>query len=122
MSDILALPNFDATSKDQIGRVFKFGVDERGNNVYIAALGPGRQATLSALKLMLQECGVSELNSLIVNALSCVNLEVRVGGFLSRRLGLVSIGRPMCARGIIRHFKCFVSLVAEARAACQINP
>ena len=95
---------------------------ERGNNVYIAALGPGRQATLSALKLMLQECGVSELNSLIVNALSCVNLEVRVGGFLSRRLGLVSIGRPMCARGIIRHFKCFVSLVAEARAACQINP
>jgi len=122
MSDILSLPNFDTTSQGQIGRVFKFGVDERGNNVYIAALGPGRQATISALKLMLQECGVSEQHALIVNALSCVSLEVRVGGFISRRLGLVAIGRPMCARGIIRHFKCFIRLVAEARGACHNNP
>ncbi|KAF0195514.1 MAG: hypothetical protein FD169_1327 [Bacillota bacterium] len=122
MSDILALPYFDATLQGQVGRVFKFGVDELGTNVYVASLGPRRQATLAALKLMLQESSVSMQNALIVNALSCISLEVRIGGFLSRRLGLVSIGRPMCAKGIIRHFRCFERLVAEARRACHNNP
>ncbi|MDP3486859.1 MAG: DUF3189 family protein [Bacillota bacterium] len=122
LSDILALPNFDTTSQGQIGRVFKFGVDQLGNNVYVAALGPARQATLSALKLMLQESGVRKQETLIVNALSCVSLGVRVGGFLSRRLGFVGIGRPMCAQGIVRHFECFEKLVVEARQASHNNP
>lgn len=122
VSDILSLPYFDTTSQDQIGRVFKYGSDQRGNNIYVAALGPGRQATLAALKLMLLECGVTDDNSLIVNALSCVSLGVRVGGFISRRLGIVTLGRLMCARGIVNHFRCFETLVDEARRACQKNP
>lgn len=122
LAEILALPDFDTTTQGQLGRVFKFGVDQQGNNVYVAALGPARQATLGALRLILHESGVSNQQILIVNALSCVSLRVRIGGFISRRLGLVNFGRPMCAQGIIRHFDCFERLVADARRACHNNP
>lgn len=121
-NEIIALPQFDQAVPEHLGRVWRYGSDERGHSIYIAALGPGRKATLSALRLVLNECGKPAEEVLIVDALSCINLEVRVGGFLSRRLGLVALGRAMCARGIIRNFRCFTRLVAQVRETCHNNP
>lgn len=116
MPDIISLPNFDQTTTQQLGQILRIGTDSRGNKIYVAALGPGREVTLSALKLLLTECGIAFEDVRIINALTCVNLAVRIGGFLSRRLGLVRLGRVMCARGIIRRFECFKLLVQQVKS------
>lgn len=114
--EILALPNFDQTPSQELGKVFKYGVDENGNNVYVAALGPGRTTTMGALKFVLKERGLAEDALVIVNGLECISLTVRIGGFISRRLGLVRVGRPMCAWGILAKYNCFLQMAQRIRA------
>jgi len=122
ITDIMALPGFDSTCSDQLGMVNKYGTDTAGNNIYIAALGPNRAVTLPVLNLLLEACGLSSDSYLLVNALSCIRIETRVGGYISRRLGYVRLGRYLCALGILRSFKCFMQLVETVKAACTNSP
>src|SRR5690606_1821093 len=48
-------------------------------------------------------------------ALQTVNLPMRVGGYLSRRLGWVAVGRPLVVFGTRRAFPALVQLVEETR-------
>ncbi|MBT9133951.1 MAG: hypothetical protein DDT38_00677 [Firmicutes bacterium] len=117
--EILSLPNFDQGSSRELGRVLKFGEDEYGNSVYVAGLGPSRAGTLAALRLVLTESQVSADAFCIVDTLQCISLPVCIGGFLSRRCGYVSLGRPMCVYGILTRYYCFVRLVSEVKAVCR---
>lgn len=49
----------------------------------------------------------------LVDTLGCVNMPMRIGGLLSRRLGLVSIGRPIVTWGTLRSYRQLVALVQE---------
>ncbi len=117
--EILSLPNFDRGSSRELGRVLRFGEDEYGNSVYVAGLGPSRGTTLAALRLVLQASGVSADALCFVDALQCISLWVRFGGFLSRRCGCVSLGRPMCVYGILARYDCYVRLASEVKALCR---
>jgi len=113
LREIISLPHFDRTPAKSLGRVLFYGQDHQQNNVYIVSLGPARQATLSALRLFLQARGMQQKDVLIIDALQCVNLSIRVGGFLSRRCGLVALGRHLCAYGIVANFACFKILLSR---------
>jgi len=114
-TEILALPYFDRGPR-QPGHAFKLGVDEYGNNVYVAGLGPNRHVTAGALSLVLSQSQVSEDELCIVDALQCINMWVRLGGLLSRRLGMVRLGRPLCVYGILLRYDCFVHLAEQVKA------
>lgn len=113
-ADILSLPYFDQhTSQDQ-GRLFFYGVDERGNKVYI--LGRARAAAIvqqtvkAALRLAREDDDV-----LFVNTIPAVNFWMRIGGYLSRRLGWVSIGRPLVTLGTLLAVPRLAALVSRVR-------
>jgi len=99
--------------------VFKLGEDEYGNNVYVAGLGPSRAITLMALRLVLKESHISEDSLCVVDALRCITFWVRLGGFLSRRCGYVSLGRPLCVWGILARYECYLRLVSEVKTICR---
>lgn len=121
MREILSLPHFDCLPAADLGRVFRYGRDAANNNIYIASLGPDRKATSSALRLFFVAAGLNEEHLLIVDALQCVTAPIRVGGFLSRRLGLICLGRPLCAYGIVMNFACFQSLWESVVAARKVG-
>jgi hypothetical protein len=51
----------------------------------------------------------------MVNTLGCVNFPMRLGGYLSRRLRLVNIGRPLVLKGSIMAYPALVKLVGKVK-------
>jgi len=113
--EIMELPLFDRVKNCELGRVFHYGSGPGGEEVYVVGFGPGREVVRRAIISFLQIRGVPARNYLFVNALARVGLVVRVGGMLSRRLGLIRAGRPLAAWGLVRSYRSLVSLVDETR-------
>jgi len=113
--EIMRLPLFDRVARSDLGRVFFYGTGPSGEQVYVVGFGPGKEIVKRAITSFLQMRGVPAKDYLFVDALATAGLPVRAGGLLSRRLGLVGLGRPLAAWGVRRSFPALVSLVDEAR-------
>ena len=66
---------------------------------------------IPSIKSYLNEYFIENTNILFVNALVKLHPVTAIGGILSRRLGLVNLGRPLTIWGIQRYYKVFVELV-----------
>lgn len=93
------------------------GVDDDGNEVYTLALGGGHRRMKYAVNAALQLAEVSRVEYRLVNCLPCVNLATRIGGFSSRSLGLIWLGRPLVAWGVARSYDNYVRLVRKVRSS-----
>ncbi|HHV62208.1 MAG TPA: DUF3189 family protein [Firmicutes bacterium] len=113
--EILDVPHFDRTGSDEIGTCFFMGEDEGGNHVYIMGMGHAKDIVRRAIYSILEIYGIPRSDLLLVNALPQVGLITRVGGVLSRRIGLVRAGRPLTIYGIQRSYRNFVRMVASIK-------
>jgi hypothetical protein len=52
---------------------------------------------------------------IFVDTLPCVNIKMRIGGYLSRRWGLIKVGRPLVLQGTRQAFPSIVGLVAKTK-------
>jgi len=112
------LPLFDRVDGTSRGRLTLVGVDGRGNPVYVVGRGSTDLAALrNTIQSTLRLAGRADLPLLVVDTLDCVNGLMRVGGYLSRRLGLVRIGRPLVILGTQLTYPRLVRLVEQAEAA-----
>ena len=116
--ELLSIPGFDRATGDGRGRLSPVGTDRWGNFVYVLPRG---SIPLPAVRRLiagtLAMCGRADMPLVIVDALVCLNWPMRVGGFLSRRLGLVFVGRPLVTWGTQRAYRCLVALVERVEAA-----
>jgi len=122
--EIVQLPHFDKVTKDQVGRPFLIGEDRWGNQVYTIGLENNKQVMLRAAASLMKAFDIPAKEAYWVDALRTINLPTRLGGFLSRRLGLVFAGRPLAVAGIIKAYKNFIQIVEEVEweiAAAQRN-
>src|SRR5690606_6242523 len=102
--ELLSLPRFDRVSDDHQGIAEFVGTDEDGHEVYVLGRGPAAEAVERAFRSGYRIAGGDDRQLLFVNALQTVNLPMRVGGYLSRRLGWVAVGRPLVVFGTRRAF------------------
>ena len=51
----------------------------------------------------------------MVDTLKNINLITKIGGFISRRLGLIWIGRPLTVIGIQQKYQDFIQLVNDVK-------
>lgn len=114
--ELLQLPWFDQVTTAQRGKLFLVGKDEAGNAVYVCGRGAEKlgitQAVMSGYVL-----GGGRVQELyFVDTMPAVNILMRLGGYLSRRLGLVFLGRPLVACGAQLAFPKLVRIVEEAKA------
>ncbi len=93
------------------------GVDDDGNEVYTLALGGGHRRLKYAVDAALRLAEVPRAEYRLVNCLPCVNLATRLGGFSSRSLGAVWLGRPLVAWGVARSYQNYVRLVQKVRSS-----
>lgn len=112
-AEVLAAPHFDELPHNRVGTLLEMGRDARGHRVYALGLGPHRQALGRCLQDLTESLGVPRGSLALVDALSGSHPTTRVGGFLSRRLGLVGLGRPLAVSGVLADYSRFTALVSR---------
>jgi hypothetical protein len=113
--EILKLPNFDKLVSKHHGRIFFIGRDEKGNKVYTMGCRNKSRITIKALKEIARIYNINIDNVKFINTISCVNLYLRIGGYLSRTMGMVSLGRPLVVYGVRKAFFDFVKLANKIK-------
>lgn len=112
--ELMNLTLFDRLDKDQHGQLHFFGADEAGNQVYAMGCCNAGLAVENMLK------GVARILEMekelyFVDTLHCVNASMRIGGYLSRRLGWITLGRPLVLSGTRAVYQALVKLVETTR-------
>lgn len=121
LEEIVNLPYYDQTESSQIGTPFFMGEDEFGYQVYILGMGSYKKIVKNSLQSIMDIYEIPQEKILLINSLNLVNTTTRIGGFLSRALGLVSIGRPLTVIGIRHSYWHFVQLVLNTKEILRIN-
>jgi len=114
--ELMRLPYFDKTDGNDFGLIRMMGVDEYGNEVYVLGKKGMGERFSRTLEGMAKIIG-AEQELRVVNTMACVNWIMMIGGYLSRRMGLLSIGRPLVIYGTRKAFFHLVKMVKD----CQLK-
>ncbi len=113
--EILTLPHYDQTPREELGNPFYVGRDEYNWEVYILGLANQKELAKRTIWSLLKIYNVPSHYLILADSLKCINNLTRLGGFLSRRVGLVSIGRPLTIKGIQKGYYPYVKLVKQVK-------
>ncbi|MDI6893323.1 MAG: DUF3189 family protein [Bacillota bacterium] len=114
--DVASLPLFDHTPTWERGWPLYLGTDDRGRRVYAMGRGRDSRGTDLVLGALLRVLG---LDGRVANhdTLACAGPLTKLGGYTSRRLGLVRPGRTLAALGITRDIPRLLRVVEQARGS-----
>lgn len=114
LDDLMAIPYFDKTDNSDFGSIRFMGVDEYHNEVYVLGKKSLGNRYSNILHGVADILGVRD-QVLAVNTMDSVNWTMKIGGFMSRRAGIVSLGRPLVGAGTREAFMALVGLVEVTR-------
>lgn len=109
------LPHYDKTEQFEIGTPFFMGIDEFNSEIYILGMASERLLIKRAIVSFLEHLNVSCQEYMMIDTLKIINTVTKLGGFISRRLGFVSIGRPLTILGILQKYDDFIKLVDDVK-------
>jgi len=110
-SQLLNLPYYDKQLAKDHGLIRYIGEDENKNKIYITSkhnLGRNYETIMRSLACIME---FPNEKLVFVDTMPYVNWLMVIGGFLSRRLGIVSLGRPIVIKGTQISFLKFSHLV-----------
>ncbi|NMM62468.1 DUF3189 family protein [Clostridium sp. P21] len=110
-SELLNLPTFDKIEKEQIGRLIYIGEDEFNAKVYTLARKYNPEIVIPAIKDMYSILHESSNGIFIADTKPAVNLLMNIGGYASRKLHFVSLGRPIVTKGAQQAYMDIVNIV-----------
>ena len=111
LEELLALPYFDRVDNSRIGTLNYMGQDRRHNPVFVLGSGRWRAEVRAALSLFYRIGAPETVPVAMVDCSPGMTWPVQGGGFISRRLGLTALGRPLVGRGILQSYPRYVKLV-----------
>ena len=115
IQEILAIPEFDQANPRDFGVSYFLGRDTGDNEVYIIGFGKDHQFALQTIHYILIDRGYNPLDWHFFNALDQIGTLTRIGGYLSRRLKLITLGRHLAALGIQKSYSQLVKLVESVK-------
>ena len=118
--ELLRVPRFDRAKSGDFGRIERMGRDEAGHDVYVLGRGPRPEPVERAFMSGYMAAGGDPRDVFLVCTLSCVNGAMRLGGFMSRRVGWVTLGRPIAVWGTRRAYMALVRLVLQTKEALKV--
>ncbi len=120
---IATVPFYDKTNTKSIGTPIYLGTDLVGNEVYVMGMGAYRKEGSELVYQFVNELyGRCKGEVLIVNSIALINLPIRIGGFLSRKINMVAIGKPITIFGIQNKYYSFVELVKNVKKTAIQQP
>ncbi|QZY55364.1 DUF3189 family protein [Crassaminicella profunda] len=114
-SEIISIPLFDQLEKKDIGRLIYHGNDEYNHAVYTLSRKNASHLIVNTLETVLSMINKDKKEILCVDTSPTVNFLMRIGGGSSRRLGLISFGRPIVAYGTIKAYPKIMDLVKKTK-------
>ncbi|NLB18680.1 MAG: DUF3189 family protein [Syntrophomonadaceae bacterium] len=111
---LLSLPYYDKTPGNEYGRIRFVGVCSDGHQVYVL----GKENLGDRMNEIFHEIArLLDLDDkyIAVNTMPNVNIFMMLGGYLSRRLGLVRLGRPILIFGTRLAFPRLVETVKTTK-------
>ncbi|GAB6100742.1 DUF3189 family protein [Halanaerocella petrolearia] len=118
--ELLSLPTFDKVKKQDLGHLLYQGDDEFDNSVYTLGYKYSSKITLPVIKDTYNLVGDKD-DLLLVDTKPTINFLMKVGGFLSRGLGVVSVGRPIVVYGVLQTYPQIAQLVTDVKRQLQVN-
>lgn len=109
------MPYYDRTAPRYIGTPYFVGSDENGRDVYCLGLWANYEELVTALTQFLSCLGLAKDSYLFVNAFALINFSTKLGGVLSKRLGIIALGRLLSVWGIRRRYADFRQLVGMVK-------
>ena len=113
--ELMSLSLFDRQTKEGHGQIHFLGFDEWGNQIHSVGC---RNVGKSVKNVVTSVSKMFDLDDdlIFIDTLHCVNIKMRVGGYLSRRLGWIDQGRPIVLQGTKDAFPQLVELVKQVKA------
>ena len=93
------IPFYDRQVGNDHGLLRYMGNDEHGNQVYIIGRRNSSRILENMYQGLLQIYGINQREVLTVNVMPYVNWRMVIGGFLSRKVGFIRLGRPIVGIG-----------------------
>jgi len=113
--EFISVPYYDKMEDKNRGTPLYIGRDELGIDIYAIGLRNACHIMIPAIKSYLNVNNIPSKDILFVESLVKLHPITGVGGFLSRKLNLVSIGRPLTIWGIRRRYSVFVEIVSGVK-------
>ncbi|SKC83471.1 DUF3189 family protein [Maledivibacter halophilus] len=119
--EIIEVPMFDKLRKNQRGRLIFHGIDEYKNKVYTLSRLYYEHPITNALMSIPSMIGIDEREIMLVDTSPSVNFIMKLGGGSSRKLKMVTFGRPIVAYGITKTYGNIVDLVTKTKLKISSN-
>lgn len=111
------VPYFDQVPGHCKGTVMHIGRDSAGHDVYILGRRRDPELAINAVLSASRLIGRSEAELVFIDVSKRVNLLMRIGGYLSRGLRMVRLGRPIAVKGTQMAYSSIAELVEKTRAS-----
>ena len=91
--DLFACPYFDTVDKRDTGKINYMGENASGDDVYTMGCKNAGFIVENVVKELGKVTQLDTSELIMVNTIPCLNNLMRLGGLLSRQLGLITAGR-----------------------------
>jgi hypothetical protein len=113
--EIAALTFYDRIDRHELGTPIFVGRDARGHEIYAIGLAGGKDFLTRTMRSVLDLYGLPGEAMILRDSLVHVGNWTKAGGVLSRRLGLIGLGRPLTLIGVRRNYGHLVQLARRTR-------
>lgn len=113
--ELQGMSTFDKITKKDLGHIIYIGSDEFGNKVYTISVQYKPKLVLNALTDMYTFLNGDMSGLYLVSTQPFVNTLMKIGGMSSRRLHLVSFGRPIVTKGTLKTYPNLIALVKNVK-------
>lgn len=109
--ELLKLKTFDKIDKGDMGHLIYIGEDEYKNKIYTIGRQYVANLVIPAIEDMYTILKGDNEDLMIVDTKPSINTLMKIGGFTSRRLHLVGIGRPIVTYGTLKAYMDIANIV-----------
>lgn len=95
----MELPYYDRRDGWDQGEIVFMGTDRQGNEVYAVGHGSATDMLVTLIDDLAALFDIEKSSYKLVSMMKQVNLPMKIGGFMSRRLRAVRLGRPIVIAG-----------------------
>jgi len=113
--DLIRVPFYDALEEKDRGKLMLRGTDEKGNKVYTLSRKYIPHLLLPVVSDTWRMLGQAEDELILINTQPSANGFVKFGGYLSRRLKLTGVGRPVVAKATLYSYNNIAKIVKNTK-------
>ena len=110
-AELMGLPYFERTTDKDHGHIRFMGQDQYGNEIFVLGRRNCAKVFENMAKGLVTVFGEATEEYMFFNVMPYVNWRMMLGGYTSRRLGIIYFGRPIILAGVIASYWKIVSFV-----------